>query len=235
MQVDPCTEKPFVVGDCDAVVPSWSYNPDTKQCESFDWGGCGGTGNRWATQKECEVTCNVKPEDCCPPGEFCCGSGCLADGTQTLVKCAEPTCCKLPEPCICTLQYDPVCSLTTKTTYGNLCMAKCAGDAGNIIKGECEGSLPPPSDCCADGFFCCGTECKAKDPSVDVACPESSIGCCSIHEPDPTCICPALYAPVCSKKTGKTYSNGCEAGCAGESSEDLVDGTCEGGPLVLPA
>ena len=41
--------------------------------------------------------------------------------------------------------FDPVCSLDTGTTYGNKCEAACAGDDGNLKKGECDAE--PPQDC----------------------------------------------------------------------------------------
>jgi hypothetical protein len=235
IQVDPCDEKPFVVGDCKASVQSWSYNPDTEQCERFYWGGCGGTGNRWATQKECELMCDVQPEDCCPLGEFCCGSGCLADGSETLVKCAEPTCCKLPEPCICTEEYAPVCSDKTGIAYSNLCTAQCAGDAGSLTKGKCLAVLPPPSNCCRDGYTCCGTECISALDAATRICIQSIDGCCVAVDPEPVCTCPAIYAPVCSTDSGRTYSSSCEALCIGEPYDSLMDGSCSGDPILLPA
>ena len=29
-------------GDCYAAIPKYYFNPTTKQCEEFTWGGCGG-------------------------------------------------------------------------------------------------------------------------------------------------------------------------------------------------
>jgi len=57
--------------------------------------------------------------------------------------------CKTPQPCaespqadcICTRQYDPVCGCNNKT-YGNACMAECAG-IKTYKKGECPKDTVP--------------------------------------------------------------------------------------------
>lgn len=40
------------------------------------------------------------------------------------------------EDCFCTQQYDPVCGCN-EVTYGNACMAECAGIT-DYIQGECQ-------------------------------------------------------------------------------------------------
>ena len=45
------------VGPCDAVVPRWFHNVNTGQCEPFEWGGCLGNANNFATQADCEGRC----------------------------------------------------------------------------------------------------------------------------------------------------------------------------------
>jgi len=50
------------------------------------------------------------------------------------------------------------------------------------------------------------------------------------------CICPAIYDPVCDKKSGETYSNQCAAACVGiygtnpgECCSDFMDeASCDG-------
>lgn len=44
-------------GLCEAYIPSWYYDPQTKSCKAFVYGGCGGTANRFGTKKECEEMC----------------------------------------------------------------------------------------------------------------------------------------------------------------------------------
>jgi papilin len=53
---NPCSG-PAVVGSCRGAFPSFFFNEKTKKCESFVFGGCGGSANRHGTQAECEAKC----------------------------------------------------------------------------------------------------------------------------------------------------------------------------------
>ncbi|XP_030310044.1 collagen alpha-3(VI) chain isoform X2 [Calypte anna] len=51
-------------GTCREFMLKWYYDPKTKSCARFWYGGCGGNENRFNTQKECEKVCvpgNIKP------------------------------------------------------------------------------------------------------------------------------------------------------------------------------
>ncbi|XP_061858652.1 collagen alpha-3(VI) chain isoform X2 [Colius striatus] len=51
-------------GPCRNFVLKWYYDPKTKSCARFWYGGCGGNENRFNTQKHCESVCvpgNISP------------------------------------------------------------------------------------------------------------------------------------------------------------------------------
>jgi hypothetical protein len=52
----PC-EQSKDAGPCDGAFQRWWHNPDTGQCESFVYGGCGGNQNNFASARDCEAKC----------------------------------------------------------------------------------------------------------------------------------------------------------------------------------
>lgn len=44
-------------GPCYALMPRYRYNPQTRQCVSFMYGGCQGNANNFETLQDCEQTC----------------------------------------------------------------------------------------------------------------------------------------------------------------------------------
>ena len=48
---------PVRKGVCRALIPRWSYDPVSKECKEFKFGGCDGNGNNFSSQKQCFDTC----------------------------------------------------------------------------------------------------------------------------------------------------------------------------------
>ena len=44
-------------GDCGAYQPMWYYDTQRRRCERFVYSGCGGNGNRFKNQEDCERRC----------------------------------------------------------------------------------------------------------------------------------------------------------------------------------
>nr|XP_020477484.1 kunitz-type protease inhibitor 2-like isoform X1 [Monopterus albus] len=60
--------QPMKVGPCRAAFPRFYYNVTNQSCSSFIYGGCGGNGNNFVSQEECETNCtgvtgSVLPDD----------------------------------------------------------------------------------------------------------------------------------------------------------------------------
>jgi len=55
-EVDPCHEEKRV-GPCKAAIPRFFFDSESGSCSSFNYGGCRGNGNNFATQQDCEAKC----------------------------------------------------------------------------------------------------------------------------------------------------------------------------------
>ncbi|XP_075757222.1 papilin-like [Pelodiscus sinensis] len=164
---DVC-QLPPEVGPCKAYMPMYFYNPVTKSCERFIYGGCGGNGNRFATEEECLRACEQPDGDVCqlPPEVGPCKAyvpsyfynpvtkscemfiygGCKGNGNRFSTKeeclrtCGQPAgdVCRLPPevgPCkarIPSYFYNPVTKSCERFIYGG-----CKGN-GNRFATEAE-------------------------------------------------------------------------------------------------
>ncbi|XP_078681744.1 uncharacterized protein LOC144916492 [Branchiostoma floridae x Branchiostoma belcheri] len=62
----PC-QQPKEPGPCKGSFPRWFFNILTGQCEYFIYGGCGGNGNNFETEEECERACELNEDSCQQP------------------------------------------------------------------------------------------------------------------------------------------------------------------------
>lgn len=74
-EADPIPEQPIdenvcllpqETGDCDNYVSMWYFDSHDSRCAMFYYGGCGGNGNRFASEAECNNRCLSEN----PPDEF---------------------------------------------------------------------------------------------------------------------------------------------------------------------
>lgn len=47
-------------GSCGGSMTRWYWNKNTKQCQSFTYGGCQGTKNNYQSLKECNHQCKYR-------------------------------------------------------------------------------------------------------------------------------------------------------------------------------
>lgn len=57
MQPSERCNLPVRKGVCRALIPRFSYDPKTKECKEFKFGGCDGNGNNFNTRKQCMEIC----------------------------------------------------------------------------------------------------------------------------------------------------------------------------------
>jgi len=63
---DPCG-LPIVAGPCQAVIPRFAFDGANNACVPFNYGGCGGNDNNYATLADCQRACdanvcNLRPD-----------------------------------------------------------------------------------------------------------------------------------------------------------------------------
>ncbi|CRL05351.1 CLUMA_CG018238, isoform A [Clunio marinus] len=57
---------PSEMGPCKAALLRWYFDVETKTCQTFSWGGCGGNSNKFLSEEECLKICTLPSEtgDC---------------------------------------------------------------------------------------------------------------------------------------------------------------------------
>ncbi|KAG7310125.1 hypothetical protein JYU34_004665 [Plutella xylostella] len=58
--IDPACLLPPERGMCNASLPRYYFDPTTGSCSTFNYGGCGGNGNRFITENQCNNICLKK-------------------------------------------------------------------------------------------------------------------------------------------------------------------------------
>ncbi|XP_044311044.1 kunitz-type serine protease inhibitor-like [Varanus komodoensis] len=54
-------------GRCEAYIPRYYYQPATKRCKQFIYGGCNGNRNNFTTLRKCQDTCAAGAKTGGPP------------------------------------------------------------------------------------------------------------------------------------------------------------------------
>lgn len=136
------------------------------------------------------------------------------------------------EACICTREYNPICCLSSNGVFtaSNPCTCACTGTP--LYLGKCESCACPKiyrPVCCKTKFGQFVTASNACDCLTCTKGYISSFGACpkattapvptapSGFEPNPNCICPMIYAPVCCATPNghATAPNSCSCTCKG--------------------
>lgn len=59
--IDVCNQEQDS-GPCGVWELKFYYNKNTRQCDQFYYGGCGGNGNRFSSENECQSICISREE-----------------------------------------------------------------------------------------------------------------------------------------------------------------------------
>uniref|UniRef100_A0A1I7RSZ6 Kunitz/Bovine pancreatic trypsin inhibitor domain protein n=1 Tax=Bursaphelenchus xylophilus TaxID=6326 RepID=A0A1I7RSZ6_BURXY len=76
-------------GPCQGHIPRWFYDERTLQCKQFDYSGCGGNGNNYATEVACKLRCAPQPE---AKDQFCHSGLPLKNPEGSLADCSKSSC-----------------------------------------------------------------------------------------------------------------------------------------------
>ncbi|XP_068854421.1 LOW QUALITY PROTEIN: kunitz-type protease inhibitor 2 [Aphelocoma coerulescens] len=125
---------PALTGRCRASIPRWFFNASAGSCERFVFGGCGGNGNNFGSERECRARCGAAPGEPAPSSP--------APGSTSAELCSAPP---VPGPCRAAFPrwfYVPAERSCREFTYGG-----CRGNANNHRdEQECLRRCRPPPD-----------------------------------------------------------------------------------------
>merc|ERR1719167_1383860 len=139
-------------GPCFALKPRYYYNPASRRCEEFLYGGCRGNANNFETLQACVSECGKqlrgRPELPLPPPKCTLGNHTYAVGD--IVRLGDDPC----KSCVCSSPPDLTCSIKkcpaiaavssnarrSKTTLG--VAPKASSAPGDSNSGSSAGSFP---------------------------------------------------------------------------------------------
>nr|XP_039258617.1 papilin-like [Styela clava] len=196
-------------GPCEALIPRYYYNTESRRCERFIYGGCQGNENNFKTLKKCQRTCGhdicKQPKDSGP---------CEAAISRYFFNTKSQACeqfiyggCQGNDNNFKTLQkcqikcggykFDPKCPSVPRDQAG-ICIFSCSSN----------------SDCKREGQICCSNGCGSTCvyPPLDKRCPPPDP---EIIRTLPFRICPqpSCFSNDVCRKGDICCSNGCQQNC----------------------
>ena len=237
---------PKVVGPCDALIQRWWFNPQTRMCERFSYGGCEGNANNFLNLAHCTTTCvpeGVTP--CggtrCLPGQSCCNPSCgicTSPGEGCVAKECGGECAPMDA------QGEGSCLLGLGVMWDGLACVSIGGCS--CVGADCARVAPTVEQCESAHAACddpgCANEQRALLSFIDANkacasaadCGSESVGC-GVNEDDCT---GAVYMNTGADLTAfgslrTAYlecvgtDNSCHGRCARfDSPADCIEGRC---------
>ncbi|KAL7060054.1 hypothetical protein AAHC03_09665 [Spirometra sp. Aus1] len=170
---------PLDPGPCAAYVPRYGFNPHTKRCEAFTYGGCEGNMNNFETEQECMNRCGLVTSDTCTtrrcgPNAYCRDGVCICNGGFT----GDPYsgCQRLSDGC------------------GNVeCVANAHCEDGQCV---CDAGYS------GDGFVRCNYRgsCSQVNCGTNAYCRDGECFCESGFKGDPRRYCEPIEAVDCGER-----------------------------------